>query len=149
MKYPQKATYGHQGKKHSPEAKQKIKDSIKRRFPNGRKHSIETRLKMSASHGRGSANSHWEGGKTDLNKKVRNSIEYRLWREAVFKRDNYTCIWCGFHGSQGRLNADHIKPFALFPELRLALDNGRTLCKKCHSTTDSYKGNLYRNYKRS
>ena len=77
-------------------------------------------------------------GRTPENKRIRHSIEYRDWRIAVFTRDNYTCVECGSTGVT--LNADHIKPFAYFPELRLILDNGRTLCVPCHQKTDTYKG---------
>jgi len=49
---------------------------------------------------------------------------------------NITCKNCGERG--GRLNADHIKPFSLFPDLRLKLSNGRTLCVDCHVQTDTY-----------
>ena len=31
------------------------------------------------------------------------------------------------------LEADHIKDFALFQDLRLDINNGRTLCKSCNS----------------
>ena len=84
----------------------------------------------------GEDNPSWQGGITSESMKIRNSVEYALWRKAVFIRDNYTCIWCGQVG--GRLCADHIKSFALYPELRFAIDNGRTLCFECHKKTDNY-----------
>lgn len=85
----------------------------------------------------------WKGGITPINNKIRKSIDYKLWREAVFKRDNFTCIFCYRRSGKGQkieLNADHIKPFAYYPELRFAIDNGRTLCKECHENTDTYMG---------
>lgn len=30
------------------------------------------------------------------------------------------------------------KDFALHPELRLDINNGRTLCKSCHKKTENY-----------
>lgn len=33
------------------------------------------------------------------------------------------------------IEADHIKPWAYYPDLRYELDNGRTLCLKCHRKT--------------
>lgn len=96
----------------------------------GKKPSPETRLKLSQS-----AKRYW-GPRIDKDKqqqydRIRHSVEMKLWREAVFKRDGYTCVWCGDnHG--GNLNADHIQEFAYHPELRFAIDNGRTLCIPCH-----------------
>lgn len=85
----------------------------------------------------------WKGGITPINVALRNSLEYKLWREAVFKRENYTCQGCGIRSGNGItvvLNADHVKPFALFPELRLSIDNGVTLCVTCHRKTPTYGG---------
>ena len=86
---------------------------------------------------KGESAPNWQGGKTKINKLLRHRLEYKLWRESVFKRDNWTCVWCEIRG--GKLEADHIKPFALFPELRFAIDNGRTLCVECHKKTDTYR----------
>lgn len=63
-------------------------------------------------------------------------LEYRAWRKAVFERDDYTCQECEERG--GILNADHIKRWSLYPELRFELSNGRTLCLPCHKLTDTY-----------
>ncbi len=72
----------------------------------------------------------WKGGITPENKKIRNGIDFRLWREAVFARDNWTCQKCRVKG--GRLHPHHEKNFAQYPEIRFAIDNGITLCGKCH-----------------
>jgi len=74
--------------------------------------------------------SNWQGGITPQNAIIRSSIEYRLWRKAVYERDNWICQKCGESG--GKLNAHHINNFADYPEIRFAIDNGVTLCKKCH-----------------
>ena len=106
----------------------------------GKKHSEETKRKISLSkkgQNKGSKCHLWKGGITPINQKIRNSTEYKLWRTAVFKRDNYRCVWGGEeHGS--KLNADHIKPFSQYPELRFAIDNGRTLCVECHRKTNTF-----------
>lgn len=142
------------GKKnpHTEEHKLKVSRALKGRMPKnikelhkslvGRKvvHSIEARRKISEKL-KGSKSHLWRGGITPINNQIRTSLEYKLWRESVFKRDNYTCIFCNKKG--GKLNADHIKPFAYFPELRLAIDNGRTLCIECHRLTDTYANRYY------
>lgn len=68
----------------------------------------------------------WE--KTD--KDYRQSKQYKEWRSSVFNRDNFTCVICGQVG--GTLNAHHIKPFKKFPRERFNVDNGVTLCQRCH-----------------
>jgi hypothetical protein len=84
---------------------------------------------------------HWRWkGTTPLLTRLRNSARYSHWRNAVFERDDYTCQHCRARGV--RLNADHIKPFALFPEIRFDLENGRTLCVDCHKKTPTWGPHL-------
>lgn len=71
-----------------------------------------------------------------LVKTKRTMVEFKTWRKSVYERDNYTCVLCGKRG--GKLNADHIKPYRLFPELGLDVSNGRTLCEGCHRKTPTY-----------
>jgi hypothetical protein len=86
----------------------------------------------------GVKNPNWKGGKTPDKIKIRMSKEYEVWRRRVFERDRYTCTSCGEVG--GLLNADHIKSFAQYPELRTDISNGRTLCVSCHKLTDTFAG---------
>lgn len=71
-------------------------------------------------------------------REIRNSLEYREWRTAVFERDHYRCQVCGRIG--GTLNAHHIKRFSDHPESRFDVDNGVTLCKECHLMAHRKKG---------
>lgn len=127
------------GKKISEEHRQKI---IKNRLKNY-KHSDEVRAKISLSK-KGKKRPEisgekcylWKGGINPINLKIRKSLEMKMWREAVFTRDNWTCVLCLKVG--GDLNADHIKQFAFYPELRFDIENGRTLCVPCHRKTPTY-----------
>lgn len=87
----------------------------------------------------------WNRGKEyefqSENWKIRHSHKYKLWRKAVYIRDNWTCQNCGKHG--GKIEAHHIKPFSQYPELRTSIENGVTLCIPCHKLTDSYGGKGY------
>lgn len=78
----------------------------------------------------------WKGGRTETSQLIRSSFEYKAWRTQVFERDDYTCQLCGERA--GKLEADHIKPFSVYPSLRLKLTNGRTLCRSCHKKTPTY-----------
>lgn len=137
----------HTGRRHSPEALERIqkanreilsRPSVREKLRKallGRECRPETRAKIAAAQ-RGEKAHNWKGGASPEATRIRMSAEYATWRTAVFTRDDYTCRTCGTRG--GRLNADHIKPFARYPELRFDVRNGRTLCVPCHRKTPTF-----------
>lgn len=83
----------------------------------------------------------WKGGLSKGREKEHHSLRYKQWRKAVFERDQYVCQGCG--ATKVYLEADHIKEWADYPELRYAVDNGQTLCRdRCHKikTSNYMKG---------
>lgn len=133
----EKIRFANTGKKKTEEDRRGISERMRgNKHCLGRKHTIKTRLLMSQKARKGPASEWWQGGKTEEAKRIRASMDFRLWREAVFKRDDYTCQICGQRG--GRLHPDHIKRFSMFPELRFDVSNGRTLCEDCHKQTPTY-----------
>jgi len=99
---------------------------------------------------RGPKSRWWKGGLTPLYQILRTTAPMRMWRKAVFLRDDYTCQSCGKRG--GNLHADHKIPFAriIAEEGICSVDsalscarlwdtaNGRTLCEGCHRATDTF-----------
>jgi len=101
----------------------------------GKHPSKEARAKMSKAHkgiNAGKNHYNWKGGITPLYIIIRNSNKYKEWREAVFRRDNYTCLMCKKRGGKTYLHPHHLLPFADYPNHRFDIDNGLTLCKDCH-----------------
>ena len=68
----------------------------------------------------------------EKDKDKRKSCKYIAWREAVYKRDNYTCQCCG-DNTGGNLNAHHKDSYDINPKKRYEVDNGVTLCVSCHT----------------
>lgn len=108
----------------------------------GRKHKIETIRKMKT----------YTSGITPLYKLIRDSTKYAEWRQKIFIRDSFICQKCGEKGMA--IEAHHKKSFCkLIKEVQKYLplmdlyegamiyiplwdiDNGITLCIKCHNKT--------------
>jgi hypothetical protein len=83
----------------------------------------------------------WIDGRSKNSSMKYSSSEYTTWRTQVFRRDKFTCVFCGARNGNGKsviLNADHIKPVAEYPNLIYEVENGRTLCHECHKKTPTY-----------
>ena len=171
----EKISKSNKGKKLSEETRKKMSESKKGKKPyimtekirikmseaqKGRKLSEETKRKISeAKKGKYiQEKSHkWQGGKTKLRETIENLWQYKLWRKAIFERDNYTCCEC--HKVGGELHPHHIQSFSLILEeyqiknlqdvlgckILFDINNGITLCRNCHKLTDNFGGkkNVY------
>lgn len=78
----------------------------------------------------------WKGGIYETVAKIRCCPAYKKWKVSVLKRDNYTCRQCG---NKKSLHVHHIKSFSRYPDLRFDINNGITLCVKCHKLTHKNK----------
>jgi 5-methylcytosine-specific restriction endonuclease McrA len=88
----------------------------------------------------------------ELLRAIRNTFKYRQWRSDVYTRDGFACQKCGVESN--KLEAHHIKSIvAILRKHEIAtveqaiacdklwdINNGQTLCEKCHSSTENYKG---------
>lgn len=134
-KWKTKQSISKKGKTASPESRLKMSNSRL-----GKKHSTEWCINKGKS-----LSKYYDkiGRITPEIQKIRLSKENQKWREFVFERDKYKCVFCG---SNKNINADHIIPLGIiYREYILNkdvdffdVDNGRTLCFNCHKKTDSF-----------
>jgi len=95
----------------------------------------------------------WKGGifkySKSLRQKIYTSLEYKIWRNEVYRRDNYTCQRCDIRSKN--LQAHHVKKvkdiisdnnIVLFEDAIECkelwdVNNGLTCCKDCHKYLES------------
>ena len=58
----------------------------------------------------------------------------------VLARDNFTCRECG---AKDNILAHHIKSQHFYPQIKLEIDNGKTLCHDCHKKILAQLGLFY------
>ncbi|CAG9609341.1 HNH endonuclease [Pseudoneobacillus rhizosphaerae] len=63
------------------------------------------------------------------------SADYKEWRKKVYKRDNYRCKMPYCESPSRDIAAHHIFPKKLYPDKKFDVQNGITLCRKCHEKT--------------
>ena len=133
-----KMSFAHKGKHHSPITE----------FKKGNKPWNRGLL--------GKNNPFWKENKiTPMKQWIRIHTVYQNWRNLVMKRDDYTCQICGERGGNMKIHIDHypktfreiieqydIKSYEELLEIPELFDinNGRTLCDKCHRLTPTWGG---------
>lgn len=107
---------------HSPETLDKMSRATRSRWQSG--------WKSTGGFKSGPDHWNWQGGIHVYNERGRKQSKLRSWRTAIYRRDNFTCQVCTQVG--GRLNAHHIEAWSKSKNRRFELDNGVTLCQRCH-----------------
>lgn len=134
---------GNKDKKRTLEFKKNISDRRKN-VPLTQKHK-DSLSKTFTGLRTGDKHPMWKGGISKIKNRIRQSFKYKDWRKKVYERDEYTCKKCNNKNSGG-LECHHIitqqeitkiknlKTFDDFMNCSLLwdIDNGITLCKKCH-----------------
>jgi len=115
------------GKKHTRETKKRIKEMRARQDMSWRKGvplPDEVREKISSTkikaNLRGEKHGNWKGGCESFKKQQRKIM------------DDFTCCVCGLR-DEDIVQADHIKPKSLAPELSADINNLQTICPNCHA----------------
>ena len=98
----------------------------------------------------GDKNPNWKGGITKYDEYVRTikgfKYKMRIWSAKVLERDGIKCKMCS---SEDKLEAHHIIPVREVDIKHLFdIDNGITLCRKCHMKIH-LKENSYKEYLKS
>lgn len=136
------------GKPMPVHVKQKLIKSRK-----GTHHSLQSRQKISNSLLKKQI---FTGFSVPLRIAIRNCEPYKKWRTLVFQRDNYTCQTCLMHSRD--LEAHHKLPFhkmilnnniknleeALICNELWDVNNGITLCGKCHTIIDIHRKRMFK-----
>lgn len=150
---------GHQSRCHSPEVRRLIGENT-RRCLTGRPQTEELRKKRGDAHkgkpkpawlrakwsrallGRlrpdlsGPNHYNWKGG-TDPDRRGMDGKAWR-WAMAVKRRDQFTCQRCGLTSKSG-MHAHHLWSFRDYPEKRYDVENGVTLCRRCHFAKGTHR----------
>lgn len=104
---------------------------------------------------RGENSGYWKGGITKLSGRIRELLQYKAWRLSVYERDHFTCMMPNCTKIEKKLNSHHIKNLskiieenkittieqALLCEELWNINNGITLCKKCHEGIRQHEKN--------
>lgn len=79
-------------------------------------------------------------------KRVRPEITPSEWnklKKLIFEKYGKVCLKCG---STEHISLDHIKPYSIYPELAVDLDNLQPLCRSCNSSKGNRKIVDYRKF---